>query len=54
MIYNRGRQTPDRGPIPVREELVTGPCGTKAKLSKSVSNDWHKEHIAGATDYHNR
>jgi len=27
-----GQQTPGRGPSQVREEIVTGPCGTKAKL----------------------
>jgi len=28
----QGRQTLGRGPVPVREEIVTGPCGTKSKL----------------------
>jgi len=27
-----GWQTPGRGLVPVREEFVTGPCRTKAKL----------------------
>jgi len=24
--YNSGRQPPGRGPVPVRQEFVTGPC----------------------------
>jgi len=28
----RGRKTQGRGPVPVLEEIVTGPCGTKAKF----------------------
>jgi len=31
---HRGRQTLGCGPVPVREEIVTGPCGNKAKLVK--------------------
>ena len=39
--------------MPVREEIVTRHCGTKAKYwSKSDWNDWHKEHTAGAIHYH--
>jgi len=30
--YTKGRQTPDRRPVPVCEEIVTVPCATKAKL----------------------
>jgi len=48
-----GRQTPGRGPMPVREEIVTGPCGTTAKLVQSDWNDGHKEHTADIINYHN-
>ena len=41
--YCRGRQTLGRGPVPVREEIVTGPSGTKAKFAQSDRKDWHKE-----------
>jgi len=48
----RVRHTPGRGPLPVREEIATGPRG-RPNWSKSDWNDWHKERTAVAIDYHN-
>jgi len=39
--------------MPVGEEIVAGPWGTKDKLVQSDWNDWHKEHTASDIDHHN-
>jgi len=31
-LWNRGRKIPGREPVPVRDQIVTGSCVTKAKL----------------------
>jgi len=33
-----GQQPPRRGPVPVREEIATGPCRTKSKLLEIIAN----------------
>jgi len=40
--------------LPVREEIVTGPCGTKAKSAqKWLERLPYEEHTASGMDYHN-
>ena len=39
--------------MPVREEIVTGPCEAKAKLVQKWLEELTHEHIAGAIDYYN-